>query len=80
MEENKWRENATYFNADEFTKVMSDLIADPDANWLSKEPAMKAVLALCPEKFDSLEEAANACGDKKVASAFTKLKEKQSQS
>ncbi|MBR2752075.1 MAG: HEAT repeat domain-containing protein [Clostridiales bacterium] len=80
MEESKWRENATYFNADEFTKVMADLIADPDANWLSKEPAMKAVLALCPEKFDSLEEAAKACGDKKVADAFTKLKEKQSQS
>ncbi len=80
LTDNQWREKATYFNADKFTKVMADLIADPDANWLAKEPAMKAVLALCPEKFDSLEEAAKACGDKKVTDAFTKLKEKQKES
>jgi len=80
LTDNQWREKATYFNADNFTKVMADLIADPDADWLAKQPAMKAVLALCPEKFDSLEKAAEASGDKKVTDAFAKLKEKQQQS
>ena len=80
LADNQWREKATYFNADKFSKVMADLIADPNANWLAKQPAMKAVLALCPEKFDSLEKAAEASGDKKVTDAFAKLKEKQQQS
>ena len=73
--ENNWYENATYFNADEFTAVMADLIADPDMNWLGKGPAMKAVMVLCPEKFDTLQAAVDALGEQKVTDQYDKYKE-----
>ncbi|MBO4928321.1 MAG: HEAT repeat domain-containing protein [Clostridiales bacterium] len=75
LAESNWYANATYFNADEFTGVMSDLIADPDMNWLAKGPAMKAVIALCPEKFDSLQAAVDSLGEQKVTDQYDKLKE-----
>lgn len=76
LADNDWYANATYFNADEFSTVMADVIADPDVNWLARGCAMKAVHALAPDHFDSLEEAANACGDQKAIDEFNKQKEK----
>jgi len=73
--ENNWYENATYFNADEFTAVMADLIADPDMNWLGKGPAMKAVMVLCPEKYESLEAVVEALGEQKVTDQYNKYKD-----
>ena len=37
---------------------------------------MKAVHSLAPDHFDSLEDAANACGDQKAVDEFNKQKEK----
>lgn len=40
-----WKSEATWFKIDEFTQVMTDLIKDPNMNWLGKAPAMKAIKA-----------------------------------
>ena len=71
-----WYEIATFFNADEFYGVMADYIAAPDANWLGKSPAMKAIKALCPEKFADLEEVIAGIDDTKVKDAYEKEKAK----
>ena len=52
---------------------MADYIGDPDANWLGKSPAMKAIQSLCPEKLPELETTVTALGDKKVTEAYEKL-------
>ena len=71
-----WYALAPYFSADEFFGVMADYIADPDANWLGKKPAMDAIAALCPEKFGDLEAVMAGVEDKNVLSSYEKLKEK----
>ena len=76
LADNDWYANATYFDPDEFTAIMADVIADPDVNWLARGCAMKAVHSLAPDHFDSLEDAANACGDHKAIDEFNKQKEK----
>ena len=72
----KWPGKDTWFDADEFFGVMADVIADPDMNWLGKEPAMKAILALCPEKWPELEPVMSAVDNEKVLDLYAKLKEK----
>ena len=72
----KWPGKDTWFDADEFFGVMADVIADPDMNWLGKEPAMKAILALCPEKWPELESVMSAVDNEKVLDLYAKLKEK----
>ena len=76
LADNDWYTNATYFDPDEFSSIMADVIADPDVNWLARGVAMKAVHSLAPDHFDSLEDAANACGDQKAIDEFNKQKEK----
>lgn len=76
LTDNDWYSKATYFDPDEFSSIMADVIADPDVNWLARGCAMKAVHSLAPDHFDSLEDAANACGDQKAVDEFNKQKEK----
>lgn len=42
-----WKAKATYFKPAEFAKVMSDIINDPNVNWLACAPAVKAIKGLC---------------------------------
>ena len=72
----EWPGKDTWFDADEFFGVMADVIADPDMNWLGKEPAMKAILVLCPEKWPELEPIMSTVDNEKVLSLYEKLKEK----
>ena len=72
----QWPEIADWFDADEFFEVMADVIADPEMNWLGKEPAMKAILALCPEKWPELEPVMSTVDNEKVLELYEKLKEK----
>ena len=38
-----WKANATYYNNAEFVKLMMDIAADPNANWLGRGPAVKVI-------------------------------------
>ena len=75
----EWPGKGTWFDADAFFSVMADVIADPDMNRLGKEPAMKAILALCPEKWPELEAVMGGVEDEKVLERYTKLNEKVNQ-
>ena len=35
--------SGTYYNNSEFVKLMMDIAADPDANWLGRTPAVKVI-------------------------------------
>ena len=72
-----WYGKAGYFNADAFFDVMADFIMDPDASSLGKTPAMKAIIALCPEKFADLDPLMAACEDKKLVDSYNNLKSQQ---
>ena len=74
----EWPGKAAWFDADEFFSVMADVIADPDMNWLGKEPAMKAILALCPEKWPELGPVMSSVDNEKVLELYEKLNEKAS--
>ena len=73
----EWYTKADYFDADEFFTVMADFIMDPDASSLGKTPAMKAIIALCPEKFTDLDPLMADCEDQKLADSYNKLKSQQ---
>ena len=38
-----WKAQATYFNEAEWVKLMSEIAADPNANWLGRTPAVKVI-------------------------------------
>lgn len=38
-----WKSKATYYNNAEFLKLMMDIAADPNANWLGRSPAVKVI-------------------------------------
>ena len=38
-----WKAKATYYNNAEFVKLMMDIAADPNANWLGRGPAVKVI-------------------------------------
>lgn len=38
-----WKAKATYYNNAEFLKLMMDIAADPNANWLGRGPAVKVI-------------------------------------
>ena len=38
-----WKAKATYYNNAEYLKLMMDIAADPDANWLGRTPAIKVI-------------------------------------
>ena len=38
-----WKAKATYYNNSEFVKLMMDIAADPNANWLGRGPAVKVI-------------------------------------
>lgn len=38
-----WKSKATYYNNTEWVKVMMDIAADPNANWLGRTPAIKVI-------------------------------------
>ena len=38
-----WKAKATYYNNAEYLKLMMDIAADPDANWLGRTPAVKVI-------------------------------------
>lgn len=38
-----WKAKATYYNNTEFVKLMMDIAADPNANWLGRGPAVKVI-------------------------------------
>ena len=38
-----WKSQATYYNNAEFVKLMMDIAADPNANWLGRGPAVKVI-------------------------------------
>lgn len=40
---NAWKAKATYYNNAEFVKLMMDIAADPNANWLGRGPAVKVI-------------------------------------
>ena len=42
-----WKAKATYFKPAEFAKVLTDVVNDPEVNWLATAPAAKAIKALC---------------------------------
>lgn len=46
-----WKSKATYYNNAEWVKLMMDIAADPNANWLGRGPAVK-VLAKIGTKAD----------------------------
>lgn len=38
-----WKAKATYYNNKEFVKLMMDIAADPNANWIGRTPAIKVI-------------------------------------
>lgn len=40
----EWKEKATYYNPDDIVAVMTDLIADPDINWLGRSAAIDVIV------------------------------------
>lgn len=38
-----WKAKATYYNNSEYVKLMMDIAADPNANWLGRGPAVKVI-------------------------------------
>lgn len=38
-----WKSQATYYNNAEFVKLMMNIAADPNANWLGRGPAVKVI-------------------------------------
>lgn len=61
----QWRANATYFNADEFAQIMTDIIKDENASSFARTGAVEVIAAHCSkETFDSLATVVNGLTDK----------------
>ena len=64
-----WKAKATYFKPAEFAKVLTDVVNDPEVNWLATAPAAKAIKALCSK--------ADLENLKKTVEANTSLKQQK---
>ncbi|MBR1463851.1 MAG: HEAT repeat domain-containing protein [Prevotella sp.] len=75
-----WKAKATYFKPAEFAKVMSDLVNDPDVNWLACAPAVKAIKALCSKSdLESLKKTVEANKGLRQQDQILKVIEKELQ-
>ncbi len=73
----KWKEQATWFKADEFVAVMSDILKDKQANWLSKNPALRAVFAFGGKaELDKLSPVIKELDDMQITHIYKELQEK----
>lgn len=64
-----WKAKATYFKPAEFAKVLTDVVNDPEVNWIATAPAAKAIKALCSK--------ADLENLKKTVEANTSLKQQK---
>lgn len=66
---NEWRAKATYFNADEFAQIMTEIIKDENANSFARSGAVENIAAHCSkETFDSLAPVIDGLTDKDAKS------------
>lgn len=73
-----WKAKATYFKAAEFAKVMSDLVNDPNVNWLACAPAVKAIKGLCSKSdLESLKKTVEANKGLRQQDQILKIIEKE---
>lgn len=60
----EWRARATYYNPDEIEQIMTDLIENPNANWLGRTGAVEVIAAHCSkEAFDALSPVVDSLTD-----------------
>ena len=71
----EWRAKATYFNADEFAQIMTDIIKDTNANSFARSGAVENIAAHCSkETFDSLAAVIDGLADKDAKDIQDKYK------
>ena len=71
----EWRAKATYFNADEFAQIMTDIIKDTNANSFARSGAVENIAAHCSkETFDSLAAVIDGLADKDATDIQDKYK------
>ncbi|MDO5311412.1 MAG: HEAT repeat domain-containing protein [Clostridia bacterium] len=71
----EWRAKATYFNADEFAQIMTEIIKDTNANSFARSGAVENIAAHCSkETFDSLAAVIDGLTDKDAKSIQEKYK------
>ena len=71
----EWRAKATYFNADEFAQIMTEIIKDTNANSFARSGAVENIAAHCSkETFDSLAAVIDGLTDKDAKSIQDKYK------
>lgn len=71
----EWRAKATYFNADEFAQIMTEIIKDTNANSFARSGAVENIAAHCSkETFNSLASVINGLTDKDAKSIQDKYK------
>ena len=71
----EWRAKATYFNADEFAQIMTEIIKDTNANSFSRSGAVENIAAHCSkETFDSLAAVIDGLADKDAKDIQDKYK------
>lgn len=71
----EWRAKATYFNADEFAQIMTDIIKDTNANGFARSGAVENIATHCSkETFDSLAPVIDGLTDKDAKDIQDKYK------
>lgn len=71
----EWRAKATYFNADEFAQIMTEIIKDTNANSFARSGAVENIAAHCSkETFDSLAPVIDGLTDKDAKDIQDKYK------
>lgn len=71
----EWRAKATYFNADEFAQIMTEIIKDTNANSFARSGAVENIAAHCSkEAFDSLAPVIDGLTDKDAKDIQDKYK------
>ena len=71
----EWRAKATYFNADEFAQIMTEIIKDANANSFARSGAVENIAAHCSkETFDSLAAVIDGLTDKDAKDIQDKYK------
>lgn len=71
----EWRAKATYFNANEFAQIMTEIIKDTNANSFARSGAVENIAAHCSkETFDSLAAVIDGLTDKDAKDIQDKYK------
>lgn len=71
----EWRAKATYFSADEFAQIMTEIIKDTNANGFARSGAVENIAAHCSkETFDSLAAVIDGLNDKDAKDIQDKYK------